>query len=74
MHKILKIKWLYVLCAVLLIAFAVTFIPFLSIFTHSFETIAKITSSALFIVTAIIIALIAIFAVFKLCRACKNKK
>ena len=73
MNKALNIKWLYVICIALLIAFAVTLIPSLFSFADSFDAIARITSVALYVVTAIILALIVVFAVRYLLKICKSK-
>ena len=74
MNRALNIKWLYVICGALLIAFAVTLIPSLFSFTDSFDEIARITSVALYAVTAIIFALIAVFAVRYLVKVFRYKK
>lgn len=72
MHKVLKLKWIYVICAVLLVGFAVTLIP--NTFIQNFEIGALLTRVALDVMTVIIIALIVVFALIKLHKALKNRK
>ena len=74
MSKVFKIKWLYIICITLFIAFAVALVPLLFRVADSFEMKAMLISSALFVATAIIIAFILVFIVKMLIKRHSLKK